>query len=456
MMEGIIVRGRAGEGAMATQHATDAAWASGRATVSAETARGLDAYWRCANYLSLGQIYLRANPLLRRPLELGDVKPRPVGHWGTIPGLNFLYAHLNRLAAAHAQRTLVVVGPGHGGNAVAVSSLVDGSYTERYPYVTDDEQGLATFMRDYAAPGGMPSNATPVLPGSIHTGGELGYTLSHAFGAAFDNPDQLIVPIVGDGESEEGAIASAWSMSRIMNPATDGIVLPILHLNGYKITMPSLIAAATPVEREMYFRGLGYDPVTFTVGFDDEDPISFHTRFAELLEDVYERICEIKAEAAAGADAIVCSAADVPVLLCFADCVPVIVVAQGGFAVAHSGWKGTFARIAGKTAAALMRATGAGPAAIHAYIGPHITGDEYEVSQDLLARFAAEFKVVTPNEGRLLDLSAAICEALEEVGVPSANICDPGLSTMKLNQRFFSYRKEEGRTGRHAAIAFMP
>ena len=286
---------------MATQHATDAAWASGRATVSAETARGLDAYWRCANYLSLGQIYLRANPLLRRSLELGDVKPRPVGHWGTIPGLNFLYAHLNRLAAAHAQRTLVVVGPGHGGNAVAVSSLVDGSYAERYPYVTDDEQGLATFMRDYAAPGGMPSNATPALPGSIHTGGELGYTLSHAFGAAFDNPDQLIVPIVGDGESEEGAIASAWSMSRIMNPATDGIVLPILHLNGYKITMPSLIAAATPVEREMYFRGLGYDPVTFTVGFDDEDPISFHTRFAELLEDVYERICEIKAEAAAGA-----------------------------------------------------------------------------------------------------------------------------------------------------------
>ena len=286
---------------MATQHATDAAWASGRATVSAETARGLDAYWRCANYLSLGQIYLRANPLLRRPLELGDVKPRPVGHWGTIPGLNFLYAHLNRLAAAHAQRTLVVVGPGHGGNAVAVSSLVDGSYAERYPYVTDDEQGLATFMRDYAAPGGMPSNATPALPGSIHTGGELGYTLSHAFGAAFDNPDQLIVPIVGDGESEEGAIASAWSMSRIMNPATDGIVLPILHLNGYKITMPSLIAAATPVEREMYFRGLGYDPVTFTVGFDDEDPVSFHTRFAELLEDVYERICEIKAEAAAGA-----------------------------------------------------------------------------------------------------------------------------------------------------------
>lgn len=164
----------------------------------------------------------------------------------------------------------------------------------------------------------------------------------------------------------------------------------------------------------------------------------------------------VRAEAREGADAVVCTVPRVPVMLLFADCVPVVMTAPGGFAVAHSGWKGTFARIAGKTAAALMRATGAGSAAIHAYIGPHITGDEYEVSQDLLARFAAEFKAVTPNEGRLLDLSAAICEALEEVGVPSANICDPGLSTMKLNQRFFSYRKEEGRTGRHAAIAFMP
>lgn len=287
------------EGAVGTvPHSAEGAWCAERASITPATARSLDAYWRCANYLSLGQIYLRANPLLRRPLTFDDVKPRPVGHWGTIPGLNFIYAHVNRLVAAHAQRALVVLGPGHGGNAGAVSALVDGSYTERYPEVTPTEEGLATFMRAYAAPGGMPSNCTPAVPGSIHSGGELGYTLSHAFGAAFDNPDQLIVPIVGDGESEEGAIASAWSMSRIMNPATDGIVLPILHLNGYKITMPSLIAAATPEERAMYFRGLGYDPVTFTVGFDDEDPLSFHTRFAELLEDVYARICAIKAEAA--------------------------------------------------------------------------------------------------------------------------------------------------------------
>lgn len=281
----------------AVPHSAEGAWRAERAPITPATARSLDAYWRCANYLSLGQIYLRANPLLRRPLTFDDVKPRPVGHWGTIPGLNFIYAHVNRLVAAHAQHALVVLGPGHGGNAGAVSALVDGSYTERYPEVTPTEDGLATFMRAYAAPGGMPSNCTPALPGSIHSGGELGYTLSHAFGAAFDNPDQLIVPIVGDGESEEGAIASAWSMSRIMNPATDGIVLPILHLNGYKITMPSLIAAATPEERAMYFRGLGYDPVTFTVGFDDEDPLSFHTRFAELLEDVYARICAIKAAA---------------------------------------------------------------------------------------------------------------------------------------------------------------
>lgn len=284
---------------MASRQPDSVAWRPEHIDITDRTASALDAYWRCANYLSIGQIYLRSNPLLRRPLAFGDVKPRPVGHWGTIPGLNFLYAHINRLVADHAQRALVVIGPGHGGNAGAVSALVDGSYTERYPDVAPTVDGLTAFMRSYAAPGGMPSNCTPAIPGSIHSGGELGYTLSHAFGAAFDNPDQLIVPIVGDGESEEGAIASAWSMSRIMNPTTDGIVLPILHLNGYKITMPSLIAAATPDERAMYFRSLGYDPVTFTVGFDDEDPLSFHRRFAELLEDVYARICAIKEDAAA-------------------------------------------------------------------------------------------------------------------------------------------------------------
>lgn len=279
---------------MASQQEAARAWRTGRVRISPEAVHALDAYWRAANYLSVGQIYLRANPLLRRPLTFDDVKPRPVGHWGTIPGLNFIYAHLNRLMADHAQRALVVIGPGHGGSAGAVSALVDGTYAERYPRITDDEAGITEFMRAYAAPGGMPSNCTAAIPGSIHTGGELGYTLSHAFGAAFDNPDQLIVPIVGDGEAEEGAIASAWSMSRIMNPATDGIVLPVVHMNGYKITTPSMLAAASVGEREAYFRGLGYDPVTFTVGFDDEDPLSFHARMAELMEDVYERICVIK------------------------------------------------------------------------------------------------------------------------------------------------------------------
>ncbi len=282
---------------MAPHENAHAAWRRGRVSISDEVVRALDAYWRCANYLSLGQIYLRSNPLLRRPLEEGDVKPRPVGHWGTIPGLNFLYAHINRLVAAHQQPALVVIGPGHGGSAGAVSALVDGSYRERYPQVTDDEAGLTEFMRAYSAPQGMPSNCTPMLPGSIHTGGELGYTLTHAFGAAFDNPSQLIIPIIGDGEAEEGAIASAWSATRIMNAATDGIVLPILHMNGYKITMPSMISASLPAEREMFFRSLGYDPVTFTVGFDDEEPTSFHARFAELIEDVYDRICALKEQA---------------------------------------------------------------------------------------------------------------------------------------------------------------
>ena len=279
---------------MAQEQSAMQPWNRGRAVVPESRVSALDAYWRCANYLSVGQIYLRANPLLRRPLSFDDVKRRPVGHWGTIPGLNFLFAHLNRLIADHAQPALVVIGPGHGGSAGAVSALVDGTYAERYPHITDDEAGLAEFMRAYSAPHGMPSNCTPMLPGSIHTGGELGYTLSHAFGAAFDNPDQLIVPIVGDGEAEEGAIAAAWSLSGIMNPATDGVVLPIVHLNGYKITTPSLLSAMSDEDREAYFRSLGYDPVTFTVGFDNEDPRSFHARFAALLEDVFDRICQIK------------------------------------------------------------------------------------------------------------------------------------------------------------------
>ena len=287
---------------MASQDTTPMPWRPERVAISAGAVHALDAYWRCANYLSVGQIYLRDNPLLRRPLTFSDIKPRPLGHWGTIPGLNFLYGHLNRLAADHAQQMLVVLGPGHGGSAGAVSALVDGTLSERYPHFTDDEVGLAAFMRSYSAPGGMPSNCTPMLPGSIHTGGELGYTLSHAFGAAFDNPDQLIVPIVGDGEAEEGAIASAWGMARIMNPATDGMVLPILHMNGYKITTPSMISAASAEEREMFFWSMGYDPVTFTAGFEEEEPAVFHRRFAELLEEVYERLCAIKAQALRAAD----------------------------------------------------------------------------------------------------------------------------------------------------------
>ena len=275
-------------------------WKRGRAAITEETARALDAYWRCANYLSVGQIYLKGNPVLKRPLSFDDLKRRPLGHWGTIPGLNFLYAHVNRLVAAHGQRALVVVGPGHGGPAGAVSALLDGTLRERYPQLTDDEDGLAEFMRSYSAPRGLPGNCTPMLPGSIHTGGELGYSLSHAFGAALDNPDLLVVPIVGDGEAEEAPVAAAWSTCKLTSPAADGIVLPVVHMNGYKITTPSMLAASSPEEVEAYFRGLGYEPVLFEAGFDDEPGPSMHRRFAELMEDVFDRICSIKERAAAG------------------------------------------------------------------------------------------------------------------------------------------------------------
>ncbi len=286
-----------------SQQGADTAWRRGRVSVDRDVARALDAYWRCANYLSVGQIYLRRNPLLTRPLAFDDLKPRPLGHWGTIPGLNFLYAHINRLVAAHARPALVVVGPGHGGPAGAVSALLDGTLAERYPAFTDDESGLAEFMRSYSAPHGLPGNCTPMLPGSIHTGGELGYTLSHAFGAALDSPGLLSVPIVGDGEAEEAAIAAAWGTCKLMSPVTDGTVLPVLHMNGYKITTPSMLAASTPSELEGYFRGLGYEPMVFTAGFDEKDrrdPVDMHLRFAELLEDAYDRICAIRERAAAG------------------------------------------------------------------------------------------------------------------------------------------------------------
>ena len=275
-------------------------WTREASPITDEVVASLDAYWRLANYLSVGQIYLKDNPLLTRPLTFSDMKERPIGHWGTVPGLNFIYAHVNRLVQTRRQSTIVVVGPGHGGSAGAVSSLVDGTYRERHPEVGDDAAGLAEFMRAYSAPRGMPSNMTPVIPGSIHTGGELGYALTHAFGAVLDNPDLLAIAIIGDGEAEEAATAGAWQIDKLVNPSNDGIVLPIVHMNGYKITTPSILAAISPEERDAYFIGLGYRPHTFRAGFDDEPAASFHRRFAELVDEVFDEICTIKARAAAG------------------------------------------------------------------------------------------------------------------------------------------------------------
>lgn len=277
--------------------------------VPEEEVAWLDRYWRCANYLSVGQIYLRSNPLMREDFknEEGpdgftreDVKHRLVGHWGTTPGLNFLYAHVNRLIHDHQQNTLFLMGPGHGGPAGTSQSLLDGTYREIRPDITDDEAGLQKFFRQFSYPGGIPSHYAPETPGSIHEGGELGYVLSHAYGAVLDNPSMLAVAVVGDGESETGPLATSWQTNKFMDPLTDGIVLPILHLNGYKIANPTILARISDGEREEFFRGMGYHPYSFVAGFDEEDHASIHRRFAALLEAVFDEICDIKARAAAG------------------------------------------------------------------------------------------------------------------------------------------------------------
>jgi xylulose-5-phosphate/fructose-6-phosphate phosphoketolase len=260
----------------------------------------IDAWWRAANYLSVGQIYLLANPLLRRELTRDDVKPRLLGHWGTTPGLNFLYAHLNRVIAERAVSTMYITGPGHGGPGLVANSYLEGSYTEAYPDITTDEEGMRRLFRQFSFPGGVPSHVAPETPGSIHEGGELGYALSHAYGAAFDNPNLLVATVIGDGEAETGPLATGWHGNKFANPATDGVVLPILHLNGYKIANPTLLARIPEPELADLMRGYGHTPYFFTGGFDDEPPADVHRRFARLLDEVLNRIAEIKAAAAAG------------------------------------------------------------------------------------------------------------------------------------------------------------
>ncbi|WP_433259833.1 phosphoketolase family protein [Actinosynnema sp. CS-041913] len=250
----------------------------------------VDAYWRAANYLSAGQIYLLDNPLLTEPLTPAHIKPRLLGHWGTTPGLNFLYAHLNRVIKARELNVLFVTGPGHGGPALLANTWLEGSYTENYPDVQRDEHGMRRLFRQFSFPGGVPSHVAPEVPGSIHEGGELGYSLAHAFGAAFDNPDLLVACVVGDGEAETGPLAASWHGNKFLDPARDGVVLPILHLNGYKIANPTVLARIPHDELDALLRGYGYAP-SYVEG---DDPAVVHGRMAEVLDEVVDEIRRIK------------------------------------------------------------------------------------------------------------------------------------------------------------------
>jgi xylulose-5-phosphate/fructose-6-phosphate phosphoketolase len=248
--------------------------------LSAEMLSKIDAYWRAANYLSVGQIYLYDNPLLREPLKLAHVKPILLGHWGTTPGQNFIYAHLNRAIKERNLDMIYVSGPGHGGPAVVANTYLEGTYSEIYPDVSEDEAGLKRLFRQFSFPGGIPSHASPECPGSIHEGGELGYSLSHSFGAAFDNPRLIVACVVGDGEAETGPLATAWHSNKFLDPATDGAVLPILHLNGYKIANPTVLARIDPDELEQFLRGCGWDPL-FVEG---HEPEPMHQAMAAALD----------------------------------------------------------------------------------------------------------------------------------------------------------------------------
>ncbi len=281
---------------------TTTTWQAGSGTqIDDATLVRIDKWWRAANYLSVGQIYLLDNPLLREPLTRDHVKPRLLGHWGTTPGLNYLYAHLNRAIAQRSQSTLYVTGPGHGGPGLVASAYLDGTYSETYSDITEDEEGLRRLFRQFSFPGGIPSHVAPETPGSIHEGGELGYALSHAYGAAFDNPDLLVAAVVGDGEAETGPLATSWHSNKFVNPAQDGVVLPILHLNGYKIANPTVLDRIGDDELHALMVGYGHKPFVFEGGYDADEPaIEVHRRFATLLDEVLDEIAAIKARAAQG------------------------------------------------------------------------------------------------------------------------------------------------------------
>jgi xylulose-5-phosphate/fructose-6-phosphate phosphoketolase len=264
--------------------------------LSPELLEKMHAYWRAANYLSVGQIYLQDNPLLEKPLTMDHVKRRLLGHWGTTPGLNMLYIHLNRLIKDHDLNMIYVMGPGHGGPGIVAQTYLEGSYTERYPAIERSRNGLHRLFRQFSWPYGIPSHVAPETPGSIHEGGELGYSLAHAYGAAFDNPDLIVACVVGDGEAETGALATSWHSNKFLNPVRDGAVLPILHLNGFKIANPTILARISREELTSLFQGYGYEP-HFVEG---DDPQLVHQDLAATLDTIHEKIRVIQSEARAG------------------------------------------------------------------------------------------------------------------------------------------------------------
>jgi xylulose-5-phosphate/fructose-6-phosphate phosphoketolase len=267
-------------------------------TLSDELLQTMHAYWRAANYLSVGQIYLRDNPLLKEPLKPAHIKQALLGHWGTTPGQNFVYVHLNRLIKQYDLNMIYISGPGHGGPALVANTYLEGTYSEVYPLISRDEAGLKKLFTQFSFPGGIPSHVSPECPGSIHEGGELGYSLSHAFGAAFDNPGLIVSCIIGDGEAETGPLATAWHSNKFLNPVTDGVVLPILHLNGYKIANPTIFARIAPEELEQLFRGYGWKPYVVS----GDDPAKMHRQMAEVLDEVMADIQTIRHTAARDAN----------------------------------------------------------------------------------------------------------------------------------------------------------
>src|SRR5467141_3730388 len=263
------------------------------APLSPDLLEKMDAYWRAANYLTVGQIYLQDNPLLETPLKLEHIKPRLLGHWGTTTGLNFIYVHLNRLIKEHDLNMIYVIGPGHGGPGLVAHSYLEGSYTERFPNIERSRNGLQRLFRQFSWPYGIPSHVAPETPGSIHEGGELGYSLVHAYGAAFDNPDLIVACIIGDGEAETGALAASWHSNKFLNPARDGVILPILHLNGYKIANPTVLARIPEQELRALLEGNGHAPI-FVSG---DEPESVHQQLAEAMDLALDEIAAIQGAA---------------------------------------------------------------------------------------------------------------------------------------------------------------